>query len=201
MSSMTQRKISTIAIWGMVFLLAAANTLLIKQNLGMRAHLKVLQERLDPASANMHPGDEAQSFSSTDLNGQPYQVDYKGEGRKKIFLFFTPTCPYCAQQVPYWRELLNNIDSTKYEVVGITGEREDKQSISSYLKEVGYSNTRNPLPVVFVSDNVLRSYKLTSTPTTLMIASNGRVENVWVGRWDADTAAKASAALGLPAHQ
>lgn len=199
MSSERKKSLASF-IWVLVFALAAINTLLVRQNLAMRDEVKSLQEKLDPASTNMHPGDLAQPFSATDVAGRQYKVDYDGGGRKKVFLFFTPRCPFCSQQVPYWKELLDNIDPSRYEVVGITGEREDKAKISEYLKEVGYSDARYPLQVAFAPDNVLRSYRLTSTPTTLLVANDGKVEEVWVGRWDTAAAAKASGVLSLPQH-
>jgi peroxiredoxin len=195
------KKLATIAPWAILFTLAAVNTLLIKQNLDLRAHAGELERKLDPASWSLQPGEEVQSFSTFDLNGKPYTVDFKKEGRNKIFLFFTPGCAFCGQQIPYWRDLLNNIDSSKFEVVGLVGERDDKQQVLKHIEEAGYLSAKNPLHVVMGSDNVLRSYKLGSTPTTLLVRADGHTEKVWVGRWDVKIASEASTLLGLPPRQ
>lgn len=128
MSTGTRSMVYGFAPWLLVFVLAASNTLLIKQNLEMRNQHKTLQQRLDPTSWSLRPGESAQPFTARDLNGEQYAVDYQG-GRHRVFLFFTPECPYCAQQVPFWRDLLDNIDHSRYEVVGMVGEREDRQKI------------------------------------------------------------------------
>jgi peroxiredoxin len=127
-------------------------------------------------------------------------VDYTGEGRKKVFIFFSPTCPYSAQQAAYWRQMMDEIDPARFEVVGLTGEREDKQKVAAFIQEMGYASAKTPPHVMFVPDGVLRSYKLSSTPTTLLVSNTGRVENVWVGRWNFDTAQAAGSALNLTAQ-
>jgi peroxiredoxin len=195
-----RRKFFAVTPWVLIFVLAAVNTLLIKQNLETRAQLEVLQEKLNPASWSLHPGDMAQPFSASELNGEPYNVEYQKDARTRVFFFFNPHCPYCAQQIPYWRDVLNNIDANRFEVIGLTGDREDRQEVLNYVKESGFLTAREPLRVVFISDNVLRSYKLASTPTTLLVSGDGRVENIWVGRWDTEIAASAGSALNVPLH-
>ena len=44
--------------------------------------------------------------------------------------------------------------------------------------------TKMPLPLVFFDSDSLGSYKLTATPTTLLINEDGRVEHAWIGTWD-----------------
>lgn len=195
------KKLAAIAPWVIIFALAAVNTLLIKQNLDLRARTGALERELDPASWSLLPGEEVQSFSAFDLDGKPYAVDYNKDGRSKVFLFFTPSCPFCGQQIPYWRDLLNNIDPSRFDVIGLVGERDDKQEILKHIKDAGYLNTKNPLHVVVGPDNILRSYKLGTTPTTLLVKSDGHAQKVWVGRWDAKIAAEASPLLGLPPRQ
>lgn len=51
--------------------------------------------------------------------------------------------------------------------------------------------------MAYVTDDTLRGYKLTSTPTTLVVASDGTVEQSWLGKWNAQTTGSANAALGL----
>jgi peroxiredoxin len=196
----THKRLTVFAVTGLILALAAVNTLLLRQNLSLRAQVIDLDAKLNPAVKNMHPGDEAQPFTSSDLEGRLSQVDYAGEGRKKIFIFFSPTCPYSAQQAGYWRQMMDEIDPARFEVVGITGEREDKQKVADFIQEMGYTSTKTPPHVMLVPDSVLRSYKLSSTPTTLVVSNDGHVENVWVGRWSFDSAQAAGSALNLTAH-
>jgi peroxiredoxin len=62
---------------------------------------------------------------------------------------------------------------------------------------LGYFKTRTALPVVFVNDQTLARYKLTATPTTLLIDSAGKVEHAWVGKWDNAKLAEVAAAVEI----
>jgi peroxiredoxin len=94
-----------------------------------------------------------------------------------------------------WRDLLNRIDSNRINVVGMVGDREDKLEVAKHANVLGYFKTRIALPIVSVSNETLAKYKLTATPTTLLIDSNGRVEHAWVGKWDETKTAEVVAAL------
>ena len=133
--------------------------------------------------------------TATDLDGHPYQLDYKKDGRQRLILFFSPTCPYCQQQSPLWRDLLDKVDSNRFTVVGVVSDREDKQLVSAYADRSGYFKTKTPLPLVFFDSDSLGSYKLTATPTTLLINETGMVEHAWVGKWDETKAMEVAAAL------
>ena len=122
-------------------------------------------------------------ITGTDLKGQPYQMHYR-DGKRHLLLFFSPSCPYCIQQGPLWADLLNLIDSSRFEVIGIVSDRDDKQKVADHADGLGYFKTRLVLPIVSVSDEALARYKLTATPTTLLMDNSGTVEHVWVGKWN-----------------
>jgi peroxiredoxin len=46
-----------------------------------------------------------------------------------------------------------------------------------------------------INDGSLARYKLTATPTTLLIDDDGKVEHAWVGKWDEEQANEVAAAL------
>jgi peroxiredoxin len=50
--------------------------------------------------------------------------------------------------------------------------------------------------VIIMPDKVRRSYKLSLTPTTMVIASDGTVEKVWAGKWSSKVAEEAGSFLG-----
>jgi peroxiredoxin len=51
------------------------------------------------------------------------------------------------------------------------------------------------LPVIVFDNESLGTYKLTATPTTLLIDDDGRVEYAWVGKWDDGRVREVAAAL------
>ena len=180
---------------GLIVILCVVNLLLIKQNLDLRKQLAAGARTIDLTKNFLQPGDVVTPVTATDLNGRPYQLDYKTDGRQRLILFFSPNCPYCQQQSPLWRDLLEKIDSNRFNVVGVVSDREDKLLVSAYADGAGYSKTKTPLPLVFFDSESLGSYKLTATPTTLLINDAGKVEHTWVGKWNETQAMEVADAL------
>jgi peroxiredoxin len=195
---MSENKPSSQKSWltiGLIAILCVVNLLLIKQNLDLRKQLAVGGRTIDLTTNLLQPGDVVTSVTATDLDGRPYQLEYKKDGRQRLLLFFSPNCPYCQQQSPLWRDLLNKVDSNRFTVIGVVSDREDKRLVSAHADGAGYFKTKTPLPLVFFDSESLGSYKLTATPTTLLINEDGRVEHAWVGKWDETKTMEVAAAL------
>ena len=194
---MSEDKVSSRKSWlpaSLILILCVINLLLVKQNLDLRKQLAA-GGRTDLTTNVLKPGDLVSAVTATDLNGRPYQLNYKKDGRQRLLLFFSPSCPYCEQQSPQWRDLLDKVDSNRFLVVGIVSDREDKSSVSTHVEQAGYSRTKTPLTIAFFDNEMLGSYKLTATPTTLLINEDGKVEHAWVGKWDENSAIEVAAAL------
>ena len=195
---MIENKISLQKPWlsiGLILILCVVNLLLIKQNLDLRKQLAAGGRTIDLTTNFLQPGDVVAPVTATDLDGRPYQLDYKKDGRQRLLLFFSPNCPYCRQQSPLWRDLLDKVDSNRFTVIGVVSDREDKRLVSAHADGAGYFKTKTPLPLVFFDSESLGSYKLSATPTTLLINEDGTVEHAWVGKWDETSAKEVAAAL------
>lgn len=195
---MSENKSSSQKSWlsiGLILVLCVVNLLLIKQNLDLRKRLAAGGRIIDLTTNFLQPGDVVTPVTATDLEGHPYQLDYKKDGRQRLLLYFSPSCPYCRQQSPLWRDLLDKVDSQRFTVIGVVSDREDKRLVSAHADGAGYFKTKTPLPLVFFDSESLGSYKLTATPTTLLINEDGRVEHAWVGKWDETSAMEVAAAL------
>jgi peroxiredoxin len=179
----------------LLVLLCAVTLFLIKQNLDLRKQLAAGARTLDLTTNVLQPGDVVSAVTATDLNGLPYQLEYNQDRRHRLLLFFSPNCPYCEQQSPLWRNLLDRIDSNRFMVVGVVSDKENRQLVSAHVNGAGYFQTKTPLPVLFFDEKSLGSYKLTATPTTLLIANNGEVRHAWVGKWDESRILEVAAAL------
>ena len=195
---MIENKISLQKSWlsiGLILVLCVVNLLLIKQNLDLRKQLAAGGRTIDLTTNFLQPGDVVMPVTATDLNGRPYQLDYKKDGRQRLLLFFSPNCPYCQQQSPLWRDLLDKVDSNRFTVIGVVSDREDKRLVSAHADGAGYFKTKTPLPLIFFDSESLGSYKLSATPTTLLINEDGTVEHAWVGKWDETSVLEVAAAL------
>ena len=82
-------------------------------------------------------------------------------------------------------------------MLGIIGESENRQKIVEYLRSVGHDSTSIPLRIAILPNRVRRAYKLGMTPTTVVVANDGTVENVWIGKWKADDLLVATSMLGV----
>jgi hypothetical protein len=91
--------------------------------------------------------------------------------------------------------LLDKVDSKRFTVIGVVNDREDKRLVSAHADGAGYFKTKTPLPLVFFDSESLGSYKLSATPTTLLINDDGTVAHAWVGKWDEASAMEVAAAL------
>ena len=194
-----EKKVKQIPLLAVALILALGivNVLLIRQNFSLRKQLNA-SGKIEASANSLKPGEVMTApIAGTDLKGQPYQMHYVKDGKQHLLLFFSPSCPYCIQQGPIWAELLNLIDSSRFEVIGIVGDREDKQKVANHASGLGYFKTRLVLPIVSVSDEVLARYKLTATPTTLLIDGRGTVERVWVGKWDQSKIDEVAAAVDI----
>jgi thiol-disulfide isomerase/thioredoxin len=194
---MTENK-SSVPKWittVLIVMLCVVNVLLIKQNLDLRKKLAGGAKIVDLTKNYLQAGDTVAQVTATGFDGQPRELDYKKEGKPRLVLFFSPTCQYCKQQMPMWRDLLDKVDSNRFEVIGVVSDREDKKAVSTYAESAGYFQTKTPLPLVFFDSEALGSYKLTATPTTLLISNEGKVEHAWIGKWDEASAMEVADAL------
>lgn len=195
---MSEDKVPSQKSWltiGLIVMLCVVNLLLIKQNLDLRKQLAAGARTIDLTTNFLQPGDVVAPITATDLDGRPYQLDYKKDGRQRLLLFLSPNCPYCQQQSSLWRDLLDKVDSDRFTVVGVVSDREDKRLVAAHAEGAGYFKTKTPLRLVFFDSESLGSYKLTATPTTLLINEDGKVEHAWVGKWDETSAMEVAAAL------
>lgn len=189
---LTLKRITSAAFWVVLRSLAVANGLLIRQNMQMRRALDAYRPRQLEVGAAVRP------FTATALDGSPLGVSYDDAGPKKVMLYFTRTCPYCRQQFANWRRILERVDSVRFEVIGLVDEAEDRSLLEDYLRAVGCgTDSTTPLRVAFVPKDVRRDYKLTATPVTLLVSSDGKVEKNWPGAWGETEKADAALSLGL----
>lgn len=189
--SSMQPRIATVLIVGLI----AINLLLAKQNLGMRQQLRAQADAVSPARQSLKEGEIVSPIVGRSLDGRPYELNYGKDERKHLLFYFSPSCTYCVQQAPLWRDTLNKVDGNRVEVVGIVSDKLDKQAVTTHAEELGYFKTKAPLPVIFATNETLVRYKLVATPTTLLISNNGTVEHVWVGKWDETKTAEVAEAL------
>lgn len=168
---------TNLILWLLVLGLAIVNVFLLRQNIQLRTQIDKRK------SLNLQIGDGVEAFSGIGLRGESIKIDYSNNSKKRLFLYFTPTCKFCQQQFPEWKELLKQANN-QTEVYGLVSKREKPDEIENFLHLFDCDSTsETPLQIIFVSNEMLEAYKLHSTPTTLLISPEGKAERIWLGKW------------------
>jgi len=112
------------------------------------------------------------------LDGQQGVICYKGAEQSTVLYIFTPPCSWCARNVDNVKTLVDK-KGDQYRFIGISLSEKT-------LKEYVAKNELN-LPVYSgLSQETVATYKLGSTPQTLVISPEGRVLQDWVGAYVGD---------------
>lgn len=165
----------TYLIGVLFFLLLTANLGLLYQNIVLRSQLT---QKL-PKSLKID--DKVEEFSGTKLNGENIVISYKNSKTKRVFFYFAPACEFCKEQFPIWNDLRQNLTTQNYNFYGLVSNQEEVLNIKNYLQKMNSSL----LSTVQITPTIEKDYKLSFTPTTIVINDDGVVEKIWIGKWDA----------------
>jgi len=124
--------------------------------------------------------DEVEPFTAIGLNKEPITVSYSGPTASRVLLYFTPACSYCNEQIFYWRQLLDKLNPDRFQILGLVDETESRNQVEEYLRQAGCEG----MQVAFTPENILAAYKLSVTPTTLVVSNRGKIQQAWIGQWD-----------------
>jgi peroxiredoxin len=189
--SSAQSKYYSLALCGMVVILAISNGLLLRQNLQLRN----LLQKFEPDQ--LKPGDKLESFSAVGLNGETVAIDFASGGPRRVLMFLSPNCPYCREQFSYWKKIIDLAPAKGFQVVAVAMSSEDKSKLTTYLNSMGCPTSSKTFSVALIPEEVRQKYKLSITPTTLVISGDGKADAVWIGLLKPSDAETASAILGL----
>jgi peroxiredoxin len=178
-------------LWAMVIILAISNSLLLRQNLQLRSVLK----KFEPDQ--LKPGDKLEPFNASGLNGESVAIDFASGGPRRVLMFLSPDCPYCREQFSYWKKLIDIAPAKGFQVVAVAMSSEDRSKLAAYLNAMGCPDGSKAFSVALIPEEVRQKYKLSTTPTTVVISSDGKADAVWTGLLKPADVDAASAILGL----
>ncbi len=112
------------------------------------------------------------------LNGQQDVISYQGTTQPTVLYIFTPPCVWCARNIDSLKTLLSK-EGARYRFIGISLSEKD-------LREYVAKNDLR-LPVYSsLSPEMVKTYKLGSTPQTIVISPEGNVLQDWLGAYMGD---------------
>jgi len=92
------------------------------------------------------------------------------QGKATLIIFFFPTCAFCNVALPEIQRLYETYKDRGLSVVGVNVLPEEERLISGWRQMHGYT-----IPIVLGGRSVQDDYKLTMTPTHVLIDAEGRV--------------------------
>jgi peroxiredoxin len=112
------------------------------------------------------------------LNGEQDVISYQGTNQPTVLYIFTPPCAWCARNIDNFKTLANK-ESAQYHFVGVSL---SEQGLTEYV-----AKNELKLPVYSgLSAETLKTYKLGSTPQTIVISPEGKVLQDWAGAYVGD---------------
>jgi hypothetical protein len=110
------------------------------------------------------------------LDGQPEVISYHETNQATVLYVFTPTCIWCARNLNNLKTLLaNDSDHYRFSALSLSEEGVPHYVAKNALGIPVYSG---------LSPEMLKTYKLGSTPQTIVISPEGRVLQNWVGAYE-----------------
>jgi len=112
------------------------------------------------------------------LDGHPGVISYQGAEQSTVLYVFTPPCSWCARNVDNLKALLDK-EGSHYRFIGLSL---SEQTLPEYIAKNDLK-----LPVYStLSPETVKTYKLGSTPQTIVISPEGRVLADWAGAYVGD---------------
>ena len=109
-------------------ILLASNIFLILKNFQ-------LQKRVEESKLFVtEEGYRFSNFKFNGLDGHQEIVNFSDQRLKTLLLVFSPSCNYCVQQYPSWKELAGNIDYSHWRVLAVTSE-DNYDKIRTHIEE------------------------------------------------------------------
>jgi hypothetical protein len=119
-------------------------------------------------------GDQLPPLAGVDLNGKSIVVDSKNEIPTVLFVF-SPSCSVCLKNWQNWDSILSSESRSRWRPVFIDA---GGNANSDFLQTHG-------LPRYAVVEDVTKetflSYRLFSTPQTIVLSRDGKVNFIWGG--------------------
>lgn len=170
-----------------IVLLLALNAALIIQNRDLKARFSQ-----PPPEMQVKAGAIVPALEGYDPHGEKLAFPYGRDPRKTIVFVFSPTCSFCEENWPNWRQVAEHLDITTVRPVAV-----DVSSSASLEFAASHGLADMPL-IVKVEPKSLISYRFRLTPQTILIDSHGRVEKIWSGVLTSEQVEEAAALVGRP---
>ena len=106
-------------------------------------------------------------------------VDYRASART-LLLSLSTECGYCQESLPFYRRLIDEQRKDGKNLAVVALFRDSETDVNEYKR-------RNHLEIRSVTNVDPSTFRVTGTPTLILVDAEGTVSDVWVGRlWAVD---------------
>jgi thiol-disulfide isomerase/thioredoxin len=149
--------------------LAVLVVLLVVQNRDLKAQMRASASGAE--RGGLAAGETLASFQLADASGAPAQVPV-GDGKRRLLLVFTSTCPHCAHAMPIWRDLMAS-GNNGLEVVGV--QLDAGTEAAKPLDTLPFPvMSPGSAPPAFLA-------KLSGVPASIIVDGSGKIEKLIYG--------------------
>jgi len=124
------------------------------------------------------------------LGGQQEVISYQSGGQPTVLYVVTPTCVWCARNMDNFKKLLAK-ESGQYRFIALSLA---EQGLPEYVSK---NDLRLPVYSGLPAE-AIKTYKLGSTPQTIVVSPEGRVLQDWAGAYVGEQKSEIEAFFGLP---
>jgi peroxiredoxin len=118
------------------------------------------------------------AITASRLGGEREVISYQGTSQPTVLYVFTPPCTWCARNIDNLKTLLDK-ESDGYRFIGLSL---SEQGLAEYVRKNDLG-----LPVYSgLSPETMATYKLGTTPQTILISPEGKVLQNWAGAYVGD---------------
>jgi peroxiredoxin len=122
-------------------------------------------------------GDALPVIEFIDINGSPASLKF-GDNKKHLIFVYSVYCEFCKNDFSLWNDLITKSQSTKYKFHAISL---DSQIDTANNLDTIYEALR-AITIIARETNIRRTYRLSATPTTMIVSNQGVVEWTYIGR-------------------
>jgi len=117
-------------------------------------------------------GTQAPAFDARDLKGSAVSLKYDADSHATLLYVFSPTCHWCERNLPNLTTIMKTRSDLHIVGVALSG---DSQQLAN--AEQLFPVVVRPMP------ETIKAYKLSATPTTILVSPEGRIVRVWPGAY------------------
>jgi len=146
--------------------------------LAHRVRSLVHQRSARVAEYQLKIGTTVPAITAQRLAGQQEIISYQETNQPTVLYIFTPGCLWCARNIESFKTLAKK-ESSQYRFIGISL---SEQGLADYVAKNDLK-----LPIYSrLSAETLKTYKLGSTPETIVVSPESRVLEDWAGAYAGD---------------